>query len=249
MSSSEEFKQAIKAGKIGEAFLVAMSNAPKLSITTKIVTAEGERVDGESSKVDNYLRTQINLIEGKVENEIGANLTGDRYLEIKQFHTEQVIQGHQTIQHNLVSLQKMFQLMSSFQQQQNCDRSSWVDIAADVTRESLSSSAKGQLYSERTTNALKAGTIPHQTQAETSAKVNDPEPQIPSFEAEDDGIVDDLLSLSDIDDDSIAPTPETQTDWSEWLEDEPDLKALNLEDAATWQNWESENEAVDTEEE
>ena len=64
MSSSEEFKQAIKAGNINEAFLVAMSNAPKLSITTKIVTAEGERVDRQSSEVDNYLRTQINLIEG-----------------------------------------------------------------------------------------------------------------------------------------------------------------------------------------
>ena len=256
MSSSEEFKQAIKAGNINEAFLVAMSNAPKLSITTKIVTAEGEGVDRESSEVDNYLRTQINLIEGKVENEIGAKLTGDRYSEIKQFHTEQVTQGHQTIQHNLISLQKMFQLMSSFQQQQNCDRSSWVDIAADVTRESLSSSDKGQLYSDRTTNALKAGTIPHQSEAD-SAEVNDLEPQLPSSEAEDDGIVDDLLSLSDIDDDSSAPTPETQTDWSDWLDDEPDfkaevldLKSLNLEDAATiWQNWETENEAVDTEEE
>lgn len=261
MSSSEEFKQAIKAGNINEAFLVAMSNAPKLSITTKIVTAEGERVDRQSSEVDNYLRTQINLIEGRVENEIGSKLTGDRYLEIKQFHTEQVTQGHQTIQHNLISLQKMFQLMSSFQKQQNCDRSSWVDIAADVTRESLPSSDKGQLYGDRTTNVLKAGTIPHQSEAETSkdlitsAKVNEPEPQLPS-EAVDDGIVDDLLSLSDIDDDSSAPTSETQTDWSEWLDDIPDLKAevldlksLNLEDAATWQNWESENEAVDTEEE
>ena len=263
MSSSEEFKQAIKAGNIDEAFLVAMSNAPKLSITTKIVTAKRERVDPQSSEVDNYLRTQINLIEGKVENEIGAKLTGDRYSQIQQFHTEQVTQGYQTIQHNLVSLQKMFQLMSSFQQQQNCDRSSWVDMAANVTRESLSSSDKGQFYGDRTTNALKAGAIPHQTKAETSkdlitsAKVNDPEPQLPSSEAEDDGIVNDLLSLSDIDDDSSAPTPETQTDWSDWLDDVPDfqaevveLKSLKIQDAATiWQNWESENEAVEIEEE
>lgn len=260
MSSSEDFKQAIRAGNISEAFLVAMSNAPELNITTKIITAEGERVDAKSSEVDNYLRTHINLIEGKVENEIGEKLTGDRYSEIKQFHIEQVTQGHQTIQHNLISLQKMFQLMSSFQQQQTSERANWVDIAADVTRESLPSNFPERLYSDRVTNALGAGTIPDKTEANTTeketvadTKVNDAEPQLPSFEAEDDDIVDDLLSLTDIDD----STAETRADWSEWLEDEPDIKAevfdlqsLDVREAAkTWQNWEAENEAVDIESE
>ena len=247
MSSSKEFKQAIEAGNISEAFLVAMSNAPELSITTKIVTAEGERVD-ESSEVDNYLRTRINLVEGKVENEIGAKLTGDRYSEIQQFHIEQVTQAHQTIQHNLISLQKIFQLMSSFQQQ-NSDRSNWVDIAADVTREPLPSNARGQLQGDRTTNALQAeansrGKAETSQDTITSTEVKDSEPQ--PFKAEDDSIVDDLLSLSDIDDDTSAETAETHTDWSKWSEDK-DLKSLDLQNAATWQNWESENEAVGTE--
>ncbi|MGD1920917.1 MAG: hypothetical protein ACFCAD_19775 [Pleurocapsa sp.] len=134
MTSREDFKQAIRTGNINEAFLLAMSNAPELSITTKIITAEGEehQINSHKTGADNYLRTNINLIDGKIENEIGEKLTGDRYSEIKQFHMRQVEEGHQTIQHNLVSLQKMFQLMSSFQEQ-NSEHSSWVDIAADVT--------------------------------------------------------------------------------------------------------------------
>ncbi|MGL5796291.1 MAG: hypothetical protein ACRC06_18185, partial [Waterburya sp.] len=90
MTSSEEFKRAIRAGNINEAFLVAMSNAPELNITTRIVTTEKNT---QQPQADNYLRTQINLIEGKIENEISEQFTGDRYGEIKQFHIEQVTQG------------------------------------------------------------------------------------------------------------------------------------------------------------
>lgn len=259
MTSSEDFKQAIRAGNISEAFLVAMSNAPELNITTKIITADGHRVDADQSQLDNYLSTHINLIEGRVENEIGEKLTGDRYSEIKQFHLQQVTQGHQTIQHNLVSLQKMFQLMSSFHEQQAANHNNWVDIAADVTRESLPAETEtNQLYG-KIPNALEASPISSQTET-TSTETNDVvadnyEPQLPSFEEEDESIVDDLLSLADIDDDSEqSETPEDQADWSEWLDDEPeiktevfDLKSLNIRDAAEkWQNWESQNNSATT---
>ena len=195
MTSKEDFKQAIRAGNINEAFLVAMSNAPELNITTRIITAEGDRVNVGEQERDNYLRTQISLIEGKIENEIGEKLTGDRYTEIKQFHLQQVSKGHQTIQHNLISLQKMFQLMSSFNEQS--DRSNWVDIAANVTREPLGSRIDTErLYGNKIPSALKAGETDNlDNPPRTSiAEDTEPEPQLPSFEADDDAVVDDLMS-------------------------------------------------------
>jgi hypothetical protein len=263
MTSSEDFKQAIRAGNISEAFLVAMSNAPQLNITTKIVTADGQKIDADNGQMDNYLHTHINLIEGKVENEIGEKLTGDRYSEIKQFHLQQVTQGHQTIQHNLLSLQKMFQLMSSFQQQQ-ATHTNWVDIAADVARESLPTQTNtGNLYGNLP-NALEASHVGNQSRANQTnqpvAKIaeNSFEPQLPALNAEDEQMVNDLLSLAALDDDAELEetvTPENQPDWSEWLDEEPDvktgvfdLKSLKIKEAKeTWHNWEEQNEAVDKE--
>lgn len=251
MTSSEDFKQAIRAGNISEAFLVAMSNAPELNITTKIITAEGRRIDSETAQIDNYLHTHINLIEGKVENEIGEKLTGDRYSEIKQFHLQQVTEGHETIQHNLISLQKMFQLMSSFQQQAT-NRANWVDIAADVSRESLSNRRKASQLHGNVHNALAGAKAEN---LEISGDEDNIEPQLPSFDAEEEEVVDDLMSLTDLDDDRESkPANADRADWSEWLDDEPDvksevfdLKSLKLEDTKdNWQNWQEQNEAVDT---
>ncbi len=260
MTSSEDFKQAIRAGNIQEAFLVAMSNAPELNITTKIITAQGDQhqVDNNQSQGDNSLRTHISLIEGKVENEIGEKLTGDRYSEIKQFHIEQVTQGHQTIQHNLISLQKMFQLMSTFQEQQISEDSNWVDIAADVAREPLSPRRKTNQLSAKTPEAIAAAKPTHKTEAPPVSSLevttNNPEPNLPSFvPEEDDALVEDLMSLADLDDESDDdeaqedPQP-GQGDWGDWLEEDADdekvksevfdLKSLNIRDAQNWQNWE-----------
>jgi hypothetical protein len=244
MTSSEEFKQAIRAGNINEAFLVAMSNAPELNITTKIVTTDKT---SQQAQTDNYLRTQINLIEGKIENEIGEQFTGDRYGEIKQFHIEQVTQGHQTIQHNLISLQRMFQLMSAFQQQQAAERLNWVEIAADVNQESLPTKSKvNQLSGNKAPEALAASTTNNQP---ATVSIDKPEPQLPGFEpeAEDDDVVDDLLSLADLDEQSETEVPTAeQGDWGEWLEEPEvksevfDLKTLNLRDNhQNWQHWNS----------
>jgi hypothetical protein len=264
MTSSEDFKQAIRAGNISEAFLVAMSNAPELNITTKIVTADGHKIEADESQMDNYLHTHINLIEGKVENEIGEKLTGDRYSEIKQFHIQQVTQGHQTIQHNLISLQKMFQLMSSFQQQQTTNHANWVDIAADVARESLPMPSNASKLYGNQPNALQASKIGNQSRTNQAnhhvpeIDEHNPEPQLPALNAEDDRMVNDLLSLADLDSATElaeTATPKNQPDWSEWLDEEPDvktgvfdLKSLNIKEAKeNWQNWEEQNEAVDTE--
>lgn len=254
MTSSEEFKQAIKAGNINEAFLVAMSNAPALNITTRIIKNGS---NPQQPQTDNYLRTEIDLIEGKIENEISEQFTGDRYREIKQFHLEQVTQGHQTIQHNLISLQRMFQLMSAFQQQQATQHLDWVDIAADVNQESLPDQPKiNHLSGNKIPEALAAGAIatPTPTVSPTNldSTVDKSELQLPAFEPEakeddddeDQDMVNDLLSLADLDEPSEDLPPEAE-DWGEWLE-EPEtkpevfnLKSLNLKNSKqNWQNWE-----------
>ena len=231
MTVNEDFKQAIRAGKINEAFLVAISNAPELSITTKIVTAEG--IDVKKSP-NNYLHTYINLIEGKIENEIGEKLTGDRYSPINQFHIRQVNQAHQTIQQNLVSLQKMFQLMSSFQQQQASEHLSWVDIAADITRGSFpAKSNPNQLHGTKISNTLEAGLSP---------------------KVENDSIVQDLLSITDSDD-SLEQV-DRSADWSEWLDDELEVETTVIDfeslmddgDSEIWRDWEAQNKALDEDE-
>lgn len=244
MTSSEEFKQAIRTGNINEAFLVAMANAPELSITTKIITASSESNPeiSEAQDRDNYLSTEINLIEGKIANEIGEKLTGDRYAEIKQFHMDQVAEGYQTIQHNLITLQKMFQLMSAFQQQ-TPEQLSWLDIAADVSRESLPTKPQTSKLYGKTPEALTPGKTVNPNQVSQQATN---QPELPSFEQEEDDeddLVDDLLSLADLDDNSPeteTPTTENPKDWSEWSEEKPEgfnLKSLNIRQAQNWQRW------------
>ena len=251
MTSSEDFKQAIKTGNINEAFVVAMSNAPKLTITTKVITSDSKQQgDNDEFGGDNCLRTHIDLIEGKVENEIGEKLTGDGYSEIQQFHTRQVTKGHQTIQENLISLQKMFQLMSAFQQQQTEQHLSWVDIAADVSRASLSPQPQTNTLSrEKTSSALSAGT-PNRTKiAASDVETDNPEPQLPTLEEENE-VVEDLLSLANIDDENSTADSQAEADgdWGEWLEDEPevksevfDLKSLNIKQNQKWQKWDVAN--------
>ena len=249
MTSSEDFKQAIRKGNINEAFVVAMSNAPKLTITTKIVASDAKQHQGgDEFEGDNCLRTHIDLIEGKVENEIGEKLMGDRHSEIQQFHIRQVTQGHQTIQQNLISLQKMFQLMSAFQQQ--TEHLSWVDIAADVSRKSLSPQPQTERVSSKTPSPLSAEKTINRTQiAASDVETHNPEPQLPALE-EEDGVVDDLLSLADIDDENSTADfqAEADGDWGEWLEDEPeakpevfDLKSLNIKQNQKWQKWDVAN--------
>lgn len=251
MTSNEDFKKALRAGNLSEAFLVAMSHAPELNITTRIVSPQ----ENEQPQRGNYLRTQINLIEGKIDNEIGEQLIGDRYPEIQQFHLQQVTQGHQTIQQNLLSLQKIFRLMSAFQEQQKAsEQLSWVDMAADVARESLPPETDMvKLNGNKIPDALKAVETMQKTEAiPASDNVNSgnvtgveseavsqgetksqPEPRLPAFsQEEDEGVVDDLLSLADIGEED----EQEQEDWGDWLEeDDPqtkaevfDLKSLNL---------------------
>lgn len=210
MTYSEDFKQALKTGKLSEAFLLAMSNAPELHITTWIASPESNET---SPQAGNRLRTHINLVEGKIENEIGENFIGDRNPEIQQFHLQQVNQGHQTIQQNLESLQKMFYLMTAFQERQsNNSALAWVDIPAD----SLSPE-------ERRLNSKDAiGSLAAAEENSESATASKPEPQLSAFTPEEDeALVDELLTLSDLDDiEDDEEDANAAEDWGDWLEDE-----------------------------
>ena len=243
MNTSTEFKQALRAGKLSEAFLLAMSNAPELHITTWIASASEDSPnhsqDCSKRQAGNFLRTHINLIEGKIDNEIGEKLISNGNPTIQQFHLQQVTQAHQTIQQNLQSLQKMFHLMSAFEQQRQAGKGNtqinWVNVesnslaAPDDTVELKGNKAIGSLGAaesstistdkeSHTTESYIVESEPGESNSE-SAKV---EPQLPSFTHDDDGVVDDLLSLADLDEKS---TDESEEDWGEWLEeDEANIK-------------------------
>lgn len=109
MSAIEQFKEKIKAGEVYEALTLAMSEAIELKITTHI--SSSDITDKESNS---YLRTKINLVDGKIENEVGSELIGNEYYnEILDFHLDQVKEGRHILINNLDSLQKMFVILTN----------------------------------------------------------------------------------------------------------------------------------------
>ena len=117
MASSEDFKKYIQAGKLTEALALAMGAAVKLQITTRVLGDE-DMATGSDSQPGERIRTQINMVEGQITNEIGEQFTGKNpYKDLKQVHLEQVKEGAKTIQNNLKSLQKLFRLLVAMRQQ------------------------------------------------------------------------------------------------------------------------------------
>ncbi len=120
MAASDDFKAALKAGKLTEAFTLAMSQAIELNITTWVASANDEQTrDGTSQSQGNRLRTRINLIEGAIDNEIGEQLISKAsYQELQKFHLQQVREGNKILENNLQSLQKLFSVLAILKQQQ-----------------------------------------------------------------------------------------------------------------------------------
>jgi hypothetical protein len=117
MASSEDFKKYIQAGKLAEALSLAMSAAVKLQITTRVLD-DADMVIEKDSLPGDRLRTQINMVEGQITNEIGEQFTGKSpYQDLKQVHLTQVKEGVKTIQNNLKTLQKLFRLLVAMRQQ------------------------------------------------------------------------------------------------------------------------------------
>ena len=111
MASSDDFREKLKAGNITEALTLALTEAATLTITTQVLS--GTEDLGENQAKPGYrLQTQINAIEGAIENEIGEQFLGNGpYRELLQFHQDQVAQSNLMIQNNLQSLQKLFEVL------------------------------------------------------------------------------------------------------------------------------------------
>jgi hypothetical protein len=110
MALSDDFREQLKAGNLPEAFALALSEAVDLKITTWVASAESE--SGRTPKSESRLHSRINLMGGTIENEVGEQFLDEGpYGELRQFHLAQVAQSSTTIQNNLASLQKLFELM------------------------------------------------------------------------------------------------------------------------------------------
>ena len=243
MVSSEEFKEALRGGKLEQALLLAMSPAIELKITTQLAS------DSEQITPSSRLQTRINLIEGKLENEIGEQfLNNAPYRELQQFHLEQVKEGNQTIQQNIGSLQTLFAIVMDIQQH---TREGFQQQPALSGMENLPLPAKA-LHSEPQTSAEE--TPPSQPQEEEdlddtddwddsvldvlqsfpaeaplqtpTSEAEEPPPSDEmadgELETEEEEQADEILSLEDLEVDAETSSPteqsqerETQQDWLE----------------------------------
>lgn len=101
VTASVRFQSKLKETKnFGDALVEIFSDLVQLEIVTW-VAHEGDT----THKTGNRLRTTINLIDGDIENELGADfLNGSPYAELREFHETQVAKGSETIANNLKTL-------------------------------------------------------------------------------------------------------------------------------------------------
>ncbi|HBE16926.1 MAG TPA: hypothetical protein DEG17_11770 [Cyanobacteria bacterium UBA11149] len=116
MTTSDEFKQQLQAGRIVDALTLALAESVELKITTWVSSAHTEAK--HSSNPDEppascRMRTRLNIVEGSIDTEVGSQFIGNGpYTELRQFHMDQVQSGRQIIQHNLENLQQIFTVLT-----------------------------------------------------------------------------------------------------------------------------------------
>ena len=101
VTASVRFQSKLKETKnFGDALIEIFSDLVQLEIVTW-VAHEGDT----THRAGNRLQTKINLIDGDIENELGADfLQGSPYAELRGFHEIQVEKGSETIANNLKTL-------------------------------------------------------------------------------------------------------------------------------------------------
>jgi hypothetical protein len=97
MISSEEFQQALQSGQIHQALALLVRDTAELDITTRL--ADDNLVDSQTNH-QHYLRTKINFLTGKIENEVGQGFVANcaDYLKLQQLHIDQVVASDRAVQ-------------------------------------------------------------------------------------------------------------------------------------------------------
>ncbi len=119
-ATSEEFRAALKEGRIVDALKTALGKSIELEITTTIASSDPEtasqiREKGDSGEI---MRTRLNIVEGKIETKIGSKfLEGGKFAELRDFHVSQMQASGQIIERNISSLQKLLELWVGMTQQ------------------------------------------------------------------------------------------------------------------------------------
>ena len=251
MTSSKEFKQAVREGKLKEALAIAMENVPELHITTWIASAD----DSSHPNERECLRTHINLVEGEIVNEIDERLLGDRSLPgLQQFHLQQVTRGHQTVSQNIQSLQQIFRLLSVLQKQRQglayTPVNTWtIDESAVLPAATPQPSVDSNYLTAQSSPQITGAAEQKENTGFVLVKESD---DLASEEDEAD-IVNELLSLDEIDVEVEQPKEEQNRqniknkakddeDWGDWLEEDEresnsdiiDLDDLDIEQSEDW---------------
>lgn len=246
MSSTKEFKQAIREGRLSDALAIVMGNAPELHITTKIADSSQ---DSFSSGKEKALQTHINLVQGKITNEIGEELIEDNlYGFIQEFHLQQLAQGHQIIEQNLQSIQQIFRLLSVLQQQEKGE--SYTPVSTWRIADTALPPASVAPSSYENSNIDNSAELTLASQSDELEPIDD----------DDDDMVDELLSLDDIEieqpqTENASQTPKNEEDWGDWLDEDSSSKTdvigldeLEIEQSEDWQSedWGDETEFIAT---
>ncbi|MGQ9865365.1 MAG: hypothetical protein ACUVSQ_03650 [Pseudanabaenaceae cyanobacterium] len=105
------FRQKLEeTNDLGEALRAVLADL----FVLKIVTWVAEEGDTEPQP-GHRLRTQIDLIDGDIENEIGVEfLEGREYASLRTFHEQQVFNGRDTISHNVHTLLQLAREAAQF---------------------------------------------------------------------------------------------------------------------------------------
>ena len=200
MTSSEDFKQALKAGKLTEALVVAMGEAIRLNITTSVVDASDDSnwLSQGEVKPGCRMHTQIDVVQGDINNEIGSRfLESDTYQQLRQFHLEQVSQGTKIIQDNLNSIRQILGIWLKIRQYNPSDAKS----PLDVEEKNLIPPTDGESVTEQ--EVIESETPPEFTKEETPelSIANQPnlEPNLtPTDDYQDDDWIDGDDGISDL---------------------------------------------------
>ncbi|WP_310422700.1 hypothetical protein [Chamaesiphon sp. VAR_48_metabat_135_sub] len=232
MISCEEFRQKLHAGQIQEA-LAILREPMELDVTTRMTDNSRASSDAAGNE---YLRTKINLLTGKIQNEVGKDATIDSsiYLELQQLHIARVAADYRIVQDYLDRIKAIVTVLlptSSAVEIVSTDR-----LNLDFLRTSLSQSPQNSISQEQgsNTSAEIISSGGQEAPIKNCKPTNLPEHCKVSKQQQSPPIVTNNINTellphnADIDDDIDLSIDEAGTVWEEWIEDEESILASIL---------------------